>query len=116
MLSGGRPVAKVRAFTRQDLCAELKLELGSIKDAQDVVRAYFDEIERELSNGSNVTIHNFGRFVPLAKKERVGRNPLTGESKMISARAVATFKPSIRLRNMARLLHDPSYGDGEDGS
>jgi integration host factor subunit alpha len=43
-------------------------------------------------------ISGFGKWTVKAKKKRKGRNPQTGESLMIDARKVVTFKPSQVLR------------------
>ena len=50
-----------------------------------------------------------------AKKERVGRNPQTGEPIPISARRVLTFKPSQVLKSVLNPHRDAaSLGDDDD--
>ena len=46
-----------------------------------------------------VKISKFGTFILRKKKERIGRNPKTKESKIISERNVILFKPSKELKN-----------------
>ncbi len=43
---------------------------------------------------NKVKIAKFGTFTLRQKKERIGRNPKTRESKVISKRNVILFKPS----------------------
>ena len=45
-----------------------------------------------------VKIHGFGNFEVKQKKDRLGRNPATGEAMTIKARRITTFKPSGILR------------------
>lgn len=98
----GRPPKSQTTLTRRDLATALRSELGSSAAADKLVSAYFKAIESALVSGNTVSIHNFGRFTILQKKERMGRNPRTGESKAISARTVVTFKPSMKLRDKVK--------------
>ena len=67
------------------------------KEAAEYVETLFDLIKDELQNGNNVKISGFGSFVVRDKKERMGRNPQTGDPMVISARRVVSFKPSQLL-------------------
>lgn len=44
-------------------------------------------------------ISGFGKFCVKEKRERRGRNPVTGEDMMLRPRKVVTFKCSARLRD-----------------
>lgn len=70
----------------------------SKKEAAEVVEAVFEEMKDVLAAGEKIKISGFGNFVVRAKKQRVGRNPQTGEPIPISARRVLTFKPSQVLK------------------
>ena len=70
----------------------------SKKEAAEVVEAVFEEMKEVLAQGEKIKISGFGNFVVRAKKQRVGRNPQTGEPIPISARRVLTFKPSQVLK------------------
>lgn len=67
------------------------------KQAAEYVETLFDLIKRELARGENVKISGFGSFIVRDKKQRMGRNPQTGEPMAISARRVVSFKPSQLL-------------------
>ena len=59
----------------------------------------FDEILKSLITGKDVKISSFGTFVVRQKKERIGRNPKTGEEVPITARSVVTFRASNVLKS-----------------
>jgi integration host factor subunit alpha len=67
------------------------------KEAAEYVETLFDLVKTELQHGNNVKISGFGSFIVRDKKERMGRNPQTGEPMVISARRVVSFKPSQLL-------------------
>lgn len=63
-----------------------------------VVEQLLEIIKRTLASGEDVLISGFGKFRVLEKSERRGRNPATGDSLMLPARRVVTFKCSGKLR------------------
>jgi integration host factor subunit alpha len=66
---------------------------------KDVVDSFFKIIIDELSKGNNVLISGFGKWSVRSKKQRIGRNPKTGQETIISARRVVTFKCSDTLKD-----------------
>ena len=68
------------------------------KDAEQVIGAAFDVIVAQLQKGEKVQISGFGTFEVKERKERVGRNPLTGEAVQIPASKVPAFKVSSTLK------------------
>ena len=66
--------------------------------AQESVETILKLIKTNLENGNDVLISGFGKFSVKAKSARKGRNPKTGESIILKARKVVTFKPSNVLR------------------
>jgi integration host factor subunit alpha len=69
-------------------------------ESAEVVEAALDVLKEALQKGERVQIVGFGSFLVRPKKERVGRNPKTGEEITIAPRKVMTFKPSKILRDM----------------
>ncbi len=49
--------------------------------------------------GDSVKLSSFGSFIVRDKKERIGRNPKTGEEVPIKPRRVMVFKPSNILKD-----------------
>ena len=60
----------------------------------------FNSLKETLQKGEKVKVSGFGNFLVRGKKERVGRNPQTGDQIKISARRVLTFRPSQVLKAM----------------
>lgn len=83
-----------------DLANQVKERVGGVskKEAGILVNLLLDTIRDTLLKGENVKISGFGSFVVRAKKDRMGRNPHSGEELLIPARKVLTFKPSQLLR------------------
>lgn len=86
-------------ITRIDLANALRDKFGlTAADSYRMIDIIFDEIEQSLINGEEVKITGFGTFKILSKAARIGRNPKTGVPAVISARRVATFRPSTEFR------------------
>ncbi len=89
------------ALTKADLTEHISNKIGLNKrEAKDLVEQFFEEIRTALENGYEVKISGFGKFSLRDKKERPGRNPMTGEDIPISARRVVTFRPSQKLKKL----------------
>ena len=87
-------------LTRADLIELMRSNNGLTKKQNtDLVEATIDLIKDTLVSGEDVLIVNFGKFCVKQKAERKGRNPATGEDKMIRERRVITFKCSGKLRS-----------------
>lgn len=86
-------------ITRNDFTARLRERFGlTTADAYKLVDIIFDEIAESLTNGEEVKFAGLGSFKILTKSQRIGRNPKTGEEAIISARRVASFRPSSEFR------------------
>ncbi len=68
----------------------------------DCLTVVLDEIIKELSQGREVVLPGFGKFVVSHRKERDGRNPKTGEKIKISAMKVPRFKAGKTLKDAVR--------------
>jgi integration host factor subunit alpha len=71
----------------------------SRNESSSLVDSVFNEILKNLTAGSDVKISSFGTFIVRNKRERIGRNPKTGEEVPISARQVVTFRASNVLKS-----------------
>ena len=88
-------------ITRIDLANALRNRFGlTAADSYRMIDIIFDEIEQSLINGEDVKITGFGTFKILSKSARIGRNPRTGVPAVISARRVASFRPSSDFRKI----------------
>ena len=66
--------------------------------AREAVGIILRTLKSSLENGEDVLLSGFGKFNIKTKSARKGRNPKTGESLMLDARKVVTFKPGGILR------------------
>jgi len=86
-------------MTKADIVEKVYQKLGfSKKEASELVELVFNTLKTKLENGEKVKISGFGNFIVREKKQRVGRNPQTGDQITISARRVLTFRPSQVLK------------------
>ncbi|MDH3574883.1 MAG: integration host factor subunit alpha [Deltaproteobacteria bacterium] len=69
------------------------------KRSFEIVETLLEIIKGSLESGEDVLISGFGKFGVKEKKERLGRNPATGEAMMLTPRKVVTFRCSKPLRD-----------------
>jgi integration host factor subunit alpha len=68
------------------------------QESRIIVESLLEIIKHTLESGEDVLISGFGKFCVKDKNKRRGRNPQTGNSVMLDARRVVTFKCSGVLR------------------
>lgn len=101
-------------MTKADIIEKVYQKIGfSKKEASELVEMVFDQLKNVLQHGDKVKISGFGNFIVREKKERVGRNPQTGDQIKISARRVLTFRPSQVLKAILN-GEDPTQVSDED--
>ncbi len=89
--------------TKQDAVKHISEKIGlPNSNAADIVNTVINHIKDGLRDDGSVKIPSFGSFYKKHKKERIGRNPKTGEEHVISARDVCTFKASKKLKDYIR--------------
>jgi DNA-binding protein HU-beta len=72
---------------------------ASKAQTREIIKTTFDAMQLEVAKGGRVCIVGFGSFYPFARKERVGRNPQTGEEVKIPAGPVPRFKPGKEFKD-----------------
>lgn len=106
-----------RTMTKAEIVDAVYDKVGgfSKKEAAEVVEEVFEAMKDVLVRGEKIKVSGFGNFVVRSKKERIGRNPQTGEQIEISARRVLNFKPSQVLKAVLNPGRDAaSLGDEDD--
>ena len=89
-----------KTTTRSTLSEAVFKNVGlSRNESANLVDSVFSEILTSLIKGNDVKISSFGTFIVRDKKERIGRNPKTGEEVPITARSVVTFRASNVLKS-----------------
>ncbi|MEC7118417.1 MAG: integration host factor subunit beta [Pseudomonadota bacterium] len=66
---------------------------------EESVKVMLDQMIASLASGKRIEIRGFGSFALHHRDPRVGRNPKTGESVEVAAKAVPHFKPGKALRD-----------------
>ena len=85
--------------------AELVREISKKLDATDVYSDFIlgtvlEQFTEGLKSDGVVSIRGFGKFLVQTKKERMGRNPKTGDPALIPARKRVGFKSSKHLKEV----------------
>ena len=103
------------ATTRSTLSEAVYRNVGlSRNESAMLVDSVFNEISKSLIDGHDVKISSFGTFIVRNKKERIGRNPKTGEEVPITARQVVTFRSSNVLKSEVSDLSINDNSSSED--
>ena len=104
-------------LTKMDIIQKVADECGFSKlEASEYVELFFDVIKNALEEGENVRISGFGNFVLRDKRQRVGRNPQTGEAIQISPRRVMSFKISQIMKEAMNSGHGRYDSNASDDS
>ena len=75
------------------------MQIGfSKKISETLLEDIFELILNNIIEYKKVKIAKFGTFTLRNKKQRIGRNPKTKETKIITARNVILFKASKELK------------------
>ena len=86
-------------LTKSDIIESIRSNNGlSEKQSSELVESIIETQKCKLESGEDVLISGFGKLCIKDKTERRGRNPATGEDKILRARRVVTFKCSGKLR------------------
>ena len=94
-------------LTKKDLVNLVYMQLGFSKQiSENLIEDFFSTIVTNIKNEKKLKLSNFGTFNIRKKKSRVGRNPKTKETKIISNRDVVLFKPSKEFKNFVNLKNN----------
>jgi integration host factor subunit alpha len=88
------------ALTKADLTQNITKQNGFTKgNSSKILQLLIEIIKRKLESGEDVLITGFGKFCVKEKRQRIGRNPITGEDMMLRPHRVVRFRCSGKLRN-----------------
>ena len=94
-------------LTKQEIVNSIYMQIGySKKISETLLEDFFEIIFTKLKKSNKVKIAKFGTFQVRFKNSRVGRNPKTKETKIISERKVVLFKPSKELKRKINQIYD----------
>jgi nucleoid DNA-binding protein len=69
-----------------------------VGEAKRAIEATLRAIEEQMGEGNEVRLTGFGKFSVSQRSARTGRNPRTGESMHIAAKAVPKFSAGAELK------------------
>ena len=88
------------ALTKADIVQTVAEEARLPRNqAVQTVESLLRIMKEALASGEDVLISGFGKFCVKEKSQRLGRNPVTGDAMVLSARRVVTFRCSGKLRD-----------------
>ena len=100
-----------KTLTRADLAEVVHRDIGlSRAESAEMVNDVLELVSQALVDGNSVKLSSFGTFLVRSKRERMGRNPKTGEEVPITPRRVLVFRPSQVMKNIIN-GHDPGEDD-----
>ena len=91
-------------LTKKDLVNLVYMQLGFSKQiSENLIEDFLSTIVLNIKEEKKLKLSKFGTFSIREKKPRIGRNPKTKETKMISSRDVVLFKPSKEFKEFINL-------------
>jgi len=94
-------------LTKKDLVNLIYMQLGFSKQiSENLVDDFLSSIILNIKFEKKLKLSKFGTFIIRQKKSRIGRNPKTKESKIISSREVVLFKPSKEFKELINLKNN----------
>ena len=91
-------------LTKKDLVNLVYMQLGFSKQiSENLIEDFLSTIVLNIQKEKKLKLSKFGTFSIRQKKSRIGRNPKTKETKMISSRDVVLFKPSKDFKDFVNL-------------
>ena len=91
-------------LTKKDLVNLIYMQLGFSKQiSENLIEDFFSTILKNIIEEKKLKRSTCGTFWIRQKKSRIGRNPKTKETKMISSRQVVLFKPSKEFKELINL-------------
>ena len=86
-------------LTKKDLVNLVYMQLGFSKQiSENLIEDLLFTILENIKNEKKLKLSKFGTFTIRQKKSRIGRNPKTKETKLITSRNVVLFKPSKEFK------------------
>lgn len=89
------------ALNKSDLIQRISFKNPHLPEqlVEEVVKLLIDQMVDTLANNQRIEIRGFGSFALHHRDPRTGRNPKTGDSVQVTAKAVPHFKPGKALRD-----------------
>ncbi len=94
-------------LTKKDLVNLVYMQLGFSKQvSENLINDFLSTIVKNIKNEKKLKLSKFGTFTIRQKKSRIGRNPKTKVTTIISGRNVVLFKPSKEFKGFINNKND----------
>ena len=94
-------------LTKKDLVNSVYMQLGFSKQiSENLIDDFLTTISNNIKLEKKLKLSKFGTFTIRKKKSRVGRNPKTKETKLITSREVILFKPAKEFKDLVNLKYN----------
>ena len=94
-------------LTKKEIINSIYMQLGFSKlVTENLLNDFLSTVILNLKEEKKLKLSGFGTFSVRRKKSRIGRNPKTRESKVISSRDVVLFKPSKEFKEFINNKND----------
>ena len=94
-------------LTKKNLVNLVYMQLGFSKQiSENLIEDFLSTIVNNIKSEKKLKLSKFGTFTIREKKSRIGRNPKTKETKIISSREVVLFKPSKKFKEFVNLKNN----------
>ena len=87
---------------KSDLLSELEKTFDYLpkREVERTLEKILQLFSSNLAKGYRIELRDFGTFILKLRKERVGRNPSTGEQIKINQKYFVHFKPGKKLKEV----------------
>ena len=93
-------------LTKKDLVNSVYMQLGFSKQiSENLIDDLLTTISNNIKLEKKLKLSKFGTFTIRKKKSRVGRNPKTKETKLITSREVILFKPAKEFKDLVNAVY-----------
>ena len=90
-------------MNKEELVQEIsKKSKVTQKEANEVLSALIETVQKTVSKGKKVTLVGFGTFEPRKRAARTGRNPQTGATLKIAAKTVPAFTAGKKFKDQVK--------------
>ena len=94
-------------LTIKDLVNSVYMRLGFSKQiSESLIDDLLITIIQNIKSEKKLKLSKFGTFTIRKKNSRIGRNPKTKETKLISSREVVLFKPSKEFKEFVNIKNN----------
>ena len=90
-------------MNKEELVQEIsKKSKVTQKEANEVLSALIETVQKTVSKGKKVTLVGFGTWEARKRAARVGRNPQTGKELKIEAKTVPAFSAGKKFKELVK--------------